>query len=53
MWSEGDRVLRREGRFTQDQARATREEAARITAELDAGRRSWDDDWAAWRPDVG
>jgi hypothetical protein len=42
----------REGRFTQDQARATRREAARITAKLDAGRCWWDDDWAAWRPDV-
>jgi hypothetical protein len=42
----------REGRFTQDQARATRREAARITAELDAGRRWWDDSWAAWTPDT-
>jgi hypothetical protein len=41
-----------EGRFTQDQARAARREAARITAELDAGRHWWDDEWAAWRPDV-
>jgi len=41
----------REGRFTQDQARATRREAARVTAELDAGRRWWDDSWAAWRPE--
>ena len=42
----------REGRFTQDQARAAREEGKRITAELDAGRRWWDDAWAAWTPDV-
>jgi hypothetical protein len=42
----------REGRFTQDQARATRREAAKVTAELDAGRRWWDDAWASWRPDV-
>jgi hypothetical protein len=42
----------REGRFTEDQARATRCEAARITAELDAGRRWWDDAWAAWTPDA-
>jgi hypothetical protein len=42
----------REGRFTQDQARATRAEAARITAELDAGRRWWDDAWSDWRPPV-
>ena len=41
----------REGRFTQDQARAIRAEAARITAELDAGRRWWDDAWAEWRPE--
>jgi hypothetical protein len=52
MWSEGAVVLRREGRFTQDQAHAARRAAARITAELDAGRRWWDDDWAAWRPNV-
>jgi hypothetical protein len=38
----------REERFTQDQARAFRAEAARITDELDAGRRWWDDAWAAW-----
>ena len=42
----------REGRFTQDQARAARREAARITAGLDAGRRWWDDAWAEWRPPV-
>jgi hypothetical protein len=42
----------REGRFTQDQARAFRAEAARVTAELDAGRRWWADAWASWRPDV-
>jgi predicted RNA-binding protein associated with RNAse of E/G family len=41
-----------EGRFTQDQARAARREADRITAELDAGRRWWDDAWVEWRPDV-
>jgi predicted RNA-binding protein associated with RNAse of E/G family len=41
----------REGRFTQDQARAARREAARVTAELDAGRRWWDDAWAEWHPE--
>jgi hypothetical protein len=41
-----------EGRFTQDQADAARREAARITAELDAGRQWWDESWAAWQPDV-
>jgi hypothetical protein len=39
-----------EGRFTEDQARETREEAARLIAELEAGRRWWDDAWADWRP---
>jgi hypothetical protein len=42
----------REGRFTQDQARAIRREAARITSDLDAGRRWWDDVWAEWSPPV-
>ena len=41
-----------EGRFTEDQARAIRREAARIIADLDAGRRWWDDSWAVWRPPV-
>jgi uncharacterized protein DUF402 len=40
-----------EGRFTQDQARATRREAARLIAELDCGRRWWDPWWALWEPD--
>jgi hypothetical protein len=66
MWSEGEVVLRREvlkdgelpdvrvreGRFTQDQARAIRRGTARITTKLDAGHRWWNDDWAPWRPDV-
>jgi hypothetical protein len=39
-----------EGRFTQDQADATREEARRLIAELEAGRRWWDDCWAGWSP---
>jgi Protein of unknown function (DUF402) len=43
----------REGRFTEDQARAFRREAARITAELDAGHRWWDESWSRWRPPVG
>lgn len=41
-----------EGRFTEDQARAIRREAARITTDLDAGRRWWDDAWADWSPPV-
>jgi hypothetical protein len=58
MWSEGETNLPREvlndGRcsFTQDQACACRCEEARITTELDAGRRWWDDQRATWRPDV-
>jgi hypothetical protein len=40
----------REGRFTQDQADATRAEARRLVADLDAGRRWWDDAWADWSP---
>jgi hypothetical protein len=42
----------REGRFTQDQARAIRAEGDRVLAELDAGRRWWDDAWADWQPPV-
>lgn len=40
----------REGRFTQDQADATRDDARRLIAELDAGRRWWDDAWSCWAP---
>ena len=40
----------REGRFTEDQARAARAEAERIQRELRAGRRWWDAAWARWRP---
>jgi hypothetical protein len=39
-----------EGRFTQDQADATRAEARKLIAELEAGRRWWDDAWAHWQP---
>ncbi len=41
----------REGRFTPEQARAIRAEGERVSAELDAGRRWWCDDWASWEPD--
>ena len=41
----------REGRFTQDQARAIRAEGDRVIAELDAGHRWWDERWAEWSPD--
>jgi Protein of unknown function (DUF402) len=40
-----------EGRFTQDQARAIRAEGDRVIAELEAGRRWWDERWAEWSPD--
>jgi hypothetical protein len=42
----------REGRFTQDQARAVRAEGERIQSELAAGRRWWDPFWALWEPDA-
>jgi len=41
----------REGRFTPAQAQAARAEGRRVAAELDAGRRWWDDAWAEWTPD--
>ena len=41
----------REGRFTPEQVAEARALASRITRELDAGRRWWSDDWAAWQPD--
>jgi len=40
----------REGRFTPEQAAASRSEAARLERELELGRRWWDDAWATWRP---
>jgi hypothetical protein len=44
-----DRV--REGRFTPEQVAEVRALAGRITRGLDAGRRWWSDEWAAWQPD--
>jgi hypothetical protein len=41
----------REGRFTPAQAETARAEGRRVAAELDAGRRWWDQSWAAWTPD--
>ena len=41
----------REGRFTTAQAEAARTEGRRVAAELDAGRRWWDQSWAEWTPD--
>ena len=40
----------REGRFTAEQAAATRAEGRRVAAELDAGRRWWDEAWASGNP---
>ena len=39
------------GRWTATEVAAIRAEGARIAAALDAGRRWWSDDWAAWEPD--
>ena len=39
------------GRWTRDEVAAIRAEGDRIIAELEAGRRWWSDDWAAWEPD--
>ena len=39
------------GRWTASEVAAIRAEGARIAAELEAGRRWWSDDWAAWTPD--
>jgi hypothetical protein len=40
-----------EGRYRPDQIDDVRREAARLTGELDAGRRWWSDDWSRWTPD--
>jgi hypothetical protein len=40
----------REGRFTPDQVAETSAEGLRVAAQLDQGRRWWDDGWAAWEP---
>jgi hypothetical protein len=42
-----------EGRFTPEQAAATRAEGHRVAALLAAGEQWWDDDWASWRPPAG
>ena len=39
------------GRWTEAEVAAIRAEGARIAAELEAGRRWWSEDWAAWQPD--
>ena len=39
------------GRYTKAAVVEIRAEGARVIAELEAGRRWWSDDWAAWQPD--
>jgi hypothetical protein len=41
----------REGRFTAEQVQTIRESGRQIAAELDAGRRWWDEAWSEWKPD--
>lgn len=40
----------RDGGFTAQEAEAIRLEAKTLAADLDAGRRWWDEAWANWRP---
>jgi len=40
-----------EGRWSDQDVAAIRAEGSRVAAELVAGRRWWDDAWAAWEPD--
>jgi hypothetical protein len=39
------------GRWTPDEVAEIRAEGERITAELEAGRRWWSQEWATWEPD--
>jgi Protein of unknown function (DUF402) len=41
----------RRGRWTREEVAAIRREGAVIVADLDAGRRWWDDAWGEWEPD--
>jgi hypothetical protein len=38
------------GRWTPEEVAAIRAEGTRVTADLEAGRRWWSEDWAAWEP---
>jgi Protein of unknown function (DUF402) len=53
-WEWKDRELLeervREGRYTREQAEATRAHADVVAADLDAGRMWWDPAWAEWSP---
>lgn len=46
-----DRIT--EGRFSPQLVRWIESLGEQLTAELDAGRRWWDDRWAEWQPDEG
>jgi len=46
-----DRV--RDGRFTRDEVEAIKAEGLRIAADLDAGRRWWDERWRDFQPEPG
>ena len=52
-WKDRDRLEAgvAGGRFTAAEVAAVRAEGERVAAELDAGRRWWDDAWADWAPD--
>jgi len=52
-WKDDELLEQRlqEGRYTAAQVAQVRSEGRRIAAELDAGRRWWDDAWADWKPD--
>ena len=39
------------GRWTRAEVDGIRAEGGRVTAELEAGRRWWSDEWASWEPD--
>lgn len=39
------------GRWSSAEVAAIRAEGARVAADLEAGRRWWSDEWAAWEPD--
>jgi hypothetical protein len=51
-WKDADVLDERirEGRYTEEQVAATWVEGRRVVAELEAGRRWWDDAWASWTP---
>ena len=52
-WKDAEKVAGwiEKGRWTPAEVEAIRAEGDRIAAELDAGRRWWDEGWADWRPE--